>query len=270
MTLPLPPLPTRVGHAARGENHFFGHAVGRDLAGRETCTGLLALAIGGRQLSPDERSVLDDIAVVMTVADPRIWPLKLARVVSSYGSTLPAMAAANLCIERALIGHWTSGTAAALLVRLRESIHGAVDDAAAVRREVESALASGERWMGFGVPFREHDERVAALRRCLEQKGRVKLPYFRLLDTLAGAMLELKGLRPNIGGAVAAACLDLGYAPREISLLSVALGQADYLANAVEGAAQMPAVLRNLPAEVIRYVGPGPRESPRSRARDQG
>jgi hypothetical protein len=269
MTSTLAPLPTRVGFAAWGENFLFGHAVGRDLVGTETYTGLIALAVRGRRPTAEERLVLDDIAAAMIAADPRIWPLKLIRVISSYGSTLPALAASKLCVERAMIGHWTSGEAAARLQSLFHAIGGQVEDALAVRREVSRALASGARWTGFGVPFREQDERLLALRRCLEQRGRVSLPFFRLSETLAGVMLELKGLRPNIGTGVAAACLDLGYAPREIEVLALMLGQTDYLANAVEGAAQMPAMLRQLPAEVIRYAGPGPRQSPRSIARDQ-
>ncbi len=257
-------LTTAVGHAANGENHYLGYAVGRELAGRETQTGLVALAIGARRLTSAERAVLDDIAVVMTVADPRIWPLKLARVVASYGSTLPAMAAANLCIERAFIGHWTSGTAAETLVSLREAIGESIDDEVLVSREALHFLATRRRWMGFGVPFRDQDERVAALRRCLENRGRTSQPYWRLLETLSKVLYQHKKLRPNIGIAVGAACLDLGYSPREVSLLSVALGQTDYLANAVEGAAQAPEMLRELPARIVRYVGPARRRTPRA------
>jgi hypothetical protein len=268
VTPPLPPLPTRVGHAAWGENFLFGHAVGRELVGSETYTGLVALAVRGQRPTAEECAVLDDIAAAMIAADPRIWPLKLIRVISSYGSTLPALAASKLCVERAMIGHWTSGAAADRLVALLDAVAGDVDDAGAVGREVERALAAGERWTGFGVPFREQDERFLALRRALERRDRAKLPFFRLSETLASVMLELKGLRPNIGTGVAAACLDLGYAPREIEVLALALGQTDYLANAVEGAAQMPEVLRVLPREVIRYVGPGPRESARSKLRN--
>jgi hypothetical protein len=257
-------LETSVGHASFGENHFCGYAVGAELAGHETQTGLIALAIGGRRLSAVERAVLDDIAVVMTVADPRIWPLKLARVVSSYGSTLPAMAAANLCIERAFIGHWTSGSAAETLVKLREAVGDSVDDDRKVSEQALRFLESHPRWMGFGVPFREEDERVASLRQCLERRERTGLAHWRLLETLSRVLLEHRKLRPNIGIAVGAACLDLGYSPREVSLLSVALGQTDYLANAVEGASRATPILRKLPSEVVRYVGREKRKSPRS------
>lgn len=261
MTL-LPSLPTRVGQARHGDNHFFGLSVGDDLAGRETVTGLIALSIAGRRLAPEERAVLDDVAVVMTVADPRIWPLKLTRVLSAYGSALPAMAAANLCIEHAHIGHFTTGVAAQNLVELARAV-AAGDDVAGAVNEM---LGRGGRFMGFGVPFRPRDERVVSLRGCLLARGRAAKPYWKLFEALCEVMYAQKGLSPNIGLGVAAACLDLGFSPREISLLAVALGQTDYLANGVEGAAQAPDVLRELPPHTVRYVGSAPRKSPRALA----
>jgi hypothetical protein len=260
-------LSTRVGHAAWGENFYFGHAVNRELAGNETYTGLVALAVGGRRLSPEDRAVLDDIAVIMTVADGRIWPLKLTRVIAAYGSTLPAVAAANLCIERAMIGHWTSGTAALALAELERAVDGQVEDVKRVEAEVRQRLARGERWMGFGVPFRDRDERVDSLTRCLTARNRQNGKYFRLLHTLADALHRLKGLRPNVGAAVGAACLDLGFTPREVSLLSVALGQTDYLSNAWESAASSPDVLRNFPEPLVKFAGSARRKSPRAEAR---
>lgn len=259
----LEPLETRVGQARHGDNQFFGHSVGKQLAGEETVTGLIALSVSGRRLTPDERAVLDDVAVVMTVADPRIWPLKLTRVLSAYGSALPALAAANLCIERAHIGHFTTGIAAENLAELSATVEDPADREA-VGDSVLAMLARGGRFMGFGVPFRPLDERVESLRTCLARRGRTGLGHWTLFESLASVMLEKKGLRPNIGLAVAAACLDLGFGPRQISLLAVALGQTDYLANVVEGAAQAPDVLRELPAHTVRYVGPAPRKSPRA------
>ncbi len=259
----VPELSTRVGHAAWGENYYFGHAVNAELAGSESYTGLVALAVGGKRLSHEDRAVLDDIAVVMTVADARIWPLKMARVIASYGSTLPGVAAANLCIERAMIGHWTSGSAAALLVEIEGAVSGNVDDRDAVAVAARRILESERRLMGFGVPFRECDERVESLRRCLTARAKHTGRYWRLLETLSEVLAELKGLRPNVGAAVGAACLDLGFDPHEVSLLSVALGQTDYLANAREGAQSAPEMLRNLPESMVNYVGRAPRQSPR-------
>lgn len=260
-------LPTRVGRASGDHNEYFGYSVSSELAGAETVTGLIAMAVTGRRPSEEVRAVLDDIGVVVTVADPRIWPLKLTRLVSAYGRSLPAVAAAYLCVEDGAVGHWTGGTGAARLIELHASICGRVDDREAIAREVERVLGGNGRWMGFGVPFRQEDERVVALRRRLEARGRAGLPYWRLFESVSAVVLELKRLRPNISIAVGAACLDLGFTPRQASLLSVALGQTDYLANAVEGAEQAPEVLRELPAQNVRYVGPPARPSPRFAAR---
>lgn len=263
-------ITTRVGHAAWGENYYFGHAVNRELAGHESYTGLVALAVGGKRLSDDDRAVLDDIAVVMTVADGRIWPLKMTRVIASYGTTLPAIAAANLCIERAMIGHWTSGTAARALVDLEQALGGNLDDTSRVRAYVKERLAAGQRWMGFGVPFRDHDERVESLTRCLTTRKRQNRRYFALLSTLAEVLFEEKGLRPNVGAAVGAACLDLGFSPVEVSLLSVALGQTDYLSNAWESARDAQEVLRRLPESNVKFVGHTRRDSPKRLGKAKG
>jgi hypothetical protein len=83
------------------------------------------------------------------------------------------------------------------------------------------------------------------------------------MEAAGEAGRQLKGLEPNIGLGVAAACLDLGFRPREIALLGVALAQTDFLANAVEGSEQQPSVLRRLPDDCVVYAGKPPRESPR-------
>ncbi len=258
---PLPSLPTRVGHAEWGDNRYFGFSVGSELAGAETVSGLIALATAGRRLVPEERAVLDDIAVAMTVADARIWPLKMTRVVSSYGGSLAAVAVANVCLEEAYVGHWTSGEAAVLLSALREEAPELT--VAAMREPLDRRFREGARLVGFGVPFRPEDERLRMLRECLARRGRTGLLYWRTLEAASGAARLLRSLEPNIGLAVAAACLDLGFTPRQISLLCVALGQTDYFANAVEGAEQCPAALRRIPDDAIEYVGKTDRTSPR-------
>ncbi len=256
-----PPLTTRVGHADWGDNRYCGFSVGAELAGNETIAGLIALATTGRRLAPEERGVLDDIAVAMTVADARVWPLKMTRVVSSYGGSLAAVAAANVCLEEAYVGHWTSGEAAVLLSALRAEAPDLT--VAAMREPLDRRFREGVRLVGFGVPFRPEDERVRMLKECLARRGRTGLPYWRTLEAASGAARILRNLEPNIGLAVAAACLDLGFTPRQISLVCVALGQTDYVANAVEGGEQRPAVLRRLPDAAIEYVGKAERTSPR-------
>ena len=258
-------LVTRVAHAGWDEHGWCGYQLYAELAGEEGFTGMLALAVSGRRLPPEGRAVLDDIATVVTVADPRIWPLKITRVVAAYGSIYPAYAAGNLALERAMIGFSSCEQAAENLVNLREAVQDP-EDAAALEAVVRERYDSKRPPVGFGVPFRPRDERVVALRGCLERRGRTGLPHWRFFELAATVVRGAKRLEPNIGLGLAAACLDLGFRPHEIGVLAMGLVQNAFIGNALEGARQAPAILRKLPDERVRYVGERPRESPRARA----
>jgi hypothetical protein len=258
-------LRTHVGHAGWGANRYVGHQVPDLLDAHETLTGMLALGVGERRLEPDELGVLDDIAVAMTLADPRIWPLKLVRLVSAYGGCLPAVAAELLCLEEAPIGPWAAGAAASLLVALRGEAPALT--ASAMLEPVARRLRTGERLPGFTVPLRPEDERLVLVRKRMAERGRDQLPHWRVMEGAVTAARQLEGLEPNVVIAMAAACLDLGFTPRQIAVLSVAIVcHTDILPNAVEGSAQRPNVLRRLPDDRICYVGAPPRASPRAQS----
>jgi hypothetical protein len=268
-----PALGTRVGHAEWGDNRFRGHSVAHELAGRETTTGLLALAIGGRRVDPIECGVLDDIGVVVTVGDPRVWPLKLVRVTASYGGCLAAVAAINVCFEGARVGQPAAGLAAAFLLDLsrrmrafsaRRASHDdrAFDDLA-LEDECRRLLERKDRLFGFGVPFRARDERLDMLIERVAARGRSELPYWRLFTRVVEILRRIRQLEPNVGLGAAAACLDIGFTPAQIGPLIAALGSADLWSNAFEGAQQAPPCMQSLPIDSVRYVGPPPIRSPR-------
>jgi hypothetical protein len=267
-------LRTRVGHAEWGDNRFCGHSVARELAGGETIAGLLALAIGGRRVDPIERGLLDDIGVVASVGDPRIWPLKLVRVTASYGGCLAAVAAVNVCSEGAMVGQHGTGLAAALLLDLSRRMRAfevfeaspdvlALDDLA-LEDECRRLLDKKGRLFGFGVPFRERDERLDMLFERVAARGRSELPYWRLCTRVAKTVRRIRPLEPNIGLGAAAICLDIGFTPAQIGPLVTALCSADFWANAFEGAHQAPPCLQSLPIGSVRYMGPPPISSPRA------
>jgi hypothetical protein len=95
-------------------------------------------------------------------------------------------------------------------------------------------LEPGKRLLGIGVPFRPVDERVVMLTERVQARGRADLPFWKLFLAFQVALERVKKLRPNIGLAAAALCLDLGFAPRECAILVASLGSTDFLANAVE------------------------------------
>ena len=61
--------------------------------------------------------------------------------------------------------------------------------------------------------------------------------------------------------------LDLGFDVRQVSVMGHMLILPTIVANAVEGAAQAPAILRCLPDDAIDYNGPPPRLSERAQRR---
>ena len=257
-----PELVTRVARAEHGDNRYFGWWVNAELLAQGASMAEVAvLAATGRRLPAEDLAVVDDLAVAVTVADPRIWPLKLTRIAGAYGSRYAAYAAGALGMDEALMSvEVTSYTAARLVALAPEA--AALDDAAL-------AATLAERWPerrppGFGVPGRSLDERVTGLVAQMERRGRDGAPYFRLFERVARLMRESRGLEVNLTLVFAAIALDLGLAPAEVGPLAWATSLNSFLANAVEGAAQAAEALRRLPDEAVRYEGPAPRRSPRA------
>jgi hypothetical protein len=256
-------LLTRVARAEWGENRFRGYAVHGELRG-ETLWSLLSLSVGGRRLTQDEAGVLDDVARAFLAADPRIWPLKAIRLLSSYGAQDVALGGAYVFLEGARVGLAGVGRSAHLLWWLHEQ--GAGDGSPVTRDLLAGRLQRGERLDGFGVSARPIDERLQALARDLEARRRTTGVFWMLLRQAEHAMRELRGLPANISLGVAAACLDLGFSPEQVQGIACAITLPPLLANAFEGARQAPELLRVLPSEHMRYVGPAPRRSPRAQA----
>ncbi len=261
MTAPL--VTTSSGHWGWEEHQYFGHRVFAELAEQESFTGLMALSILGRRLDAASVALLDRTAACLTLADPRIWPLKMTRLVAAYGHSLAATAAGLLIEEDARIGPWTVAKSAGLLLGLR-AVLGADPTSEAVQREVRAYLAEHRFVWGFGTPFRPKDERLVAYRRCLAPSGALERPYFRLADAITEVVVEARGTQPNMGLAVAAVLLDLGLAVREVGPLATALMQHMFFAHAVDAAKETPSLTRCLADEHVRYTGRAPRQSPRA------
>lgn len=254
-------ISTKSGHWGWDEHRYFGLRVFEQLAGSESFTNLNALSVLGRRLSDADCGVLEDIAACMTLADPRIWPLKLTRVVASFGGTTAGAAAGLLIEEEARIGPWSSAKAAELLAQLHPSFMASPAEG---EDAVRAHLAQHPFVWGFGTPFRKRDERLVAFWACLERRQRRHLPYMRTLDAIARIVTPARHAQPNMGMASAAALLDLGLEVGEVGPLTTVLMQHMFFAHAVEGARQAPAVLQRLPTESIHYKGPAPRKSPRA------
>lgn len=252
-------ITTRVAAARWGDNLYRGFSVRDDLAGRVDTWTAISLAVGHRRMSAEEAGVLDDVAVCALAADPRIWPLKIVRLLSAYGHVTTGTIAGIYCTEAARIG-WRAYFIAGEFL---EAIAGH-PDAEARRADLFGRLERKENLPGYGVAHRHRDERASALGTCLAAKGRTTGAYWKLASEVE-SLLAPKGIHINMGAAGAAAMMDLGFSPSQMLALGPYLVYANYLANAVEGAEQAPQLLRRLPESAIEDRTPSPRLSPRAR-----
>ena len=263
MSLPPLELPTRCAHWGWDDHRYFGYAAFADLLGRESLMGLFALSITGRRCSPEHAAVLDEMAAAALLGDPRIWPLKLTRVVAAYGGALPAVAAGLAIFESARLGPNANARAAHLLVELHAEIDGRGEDTVRVQAIVEKRLSTQPVFWGFGVPFRTRDERLVAFRAGLQRRGRDTLSYFRAMDAISVAVRSLTQQEPNMAIGAVAACLDMNFSADEAGLLSAVAVEPMLYANAAESARQAPRVLQCLPTKYVEFHGKPPRLSPR-------
>ncbi len=255
-----PRIPTRVGRAEQHDNRFRGHTVSQ-MAGGHTTWSALSLAVGHRALDAREAALLDDIVVCSLAADPRIWPLKVVRLVAAYGRPVPAILAGVSSTAGGFMGWGTYAPAAQFLERVAQAPSQSAREALVAAQREERRMIPG-----FGVAFRARDERAAALRGCLEAREYTGA-YWSTALLLEDILVPL-GAPMNIAAASAAVLLDLGFAVEQIAALGPLLLLPNYLANAVEGAEQRPSILRTLPAAYIEDKTPPPRLSPRAAAKD--
>lgn len=257
---------TRTAHWGWDEHRYFGHRVFDELTGHESLAGLVGLSIFGRRLTADEAGMLDDAAAVNTLADPRIWPLKLTRTIAAYGRVMPALSAGVLMLDGGRVGPYTGCEAAKVLHAFHSELAGSLEPER-VQAVVERYLRQNRFIWGFGTPYREHDERLVAFRRCVERRGRDVLPYWKTMDAVARVVRSLRKEEPNIGIAVAAVALDMGLEPSANGTLSLAIMHHMFIAHAIEGSSAGHTALRELPAEYVHYRGRAPRVSPRAQRR---
>jgi len=254
------PIRTGVGRAVDGDYDQFGLSVYRDLAESTSYLGLIAFSLTGRRLSRAEETVLDDLAVSSHVTEPRVWPIKLSWIVGALGRPMPGYIAGIVALDSDILGGRVGTDAARLLVELRGFLAASGDTDDAIREFV----GRQPKLFGFGVPVRAVDERLVAFKAALANRGYPCGEHWRLAERFWRIVKEERRVEVNIIGATAAICLDLGFTPAQVAPMAVMLLTPTFLGNATEAAAQSPAVLRRLPPESIRYVGPPPRESPRA------
>jgi hypothetical protein len=249
-----------VARAVPGGNEFFGFRVETDFTDVDAFWRAVLLSIGAGPESFAHLRIVRRLAGCYLVADPRIWPLKITRVVSSYGNVIASLCAGNVFLENARVGPLAAQGAAAFLEEIVEFFDDGSDDPLA--KELGRRRAKGDRFPGYGVAFRPHDERVVVTDGVVREEGCDSGRHWRCSKAIESILAKERSLPRNVVCATSAVLLDCGFSPHQIGLLIWYSVVPTFVANAVEGAAQRPEVLRSLPLSAVEYVGPGSRVSP--------
>lgn len=270
-------IATHVAHAGYDEHIFMGQQVFAELLEKADLNRLINLAVVGPDLDATQLDMLSRVSVILTVADPRIWPLKVTRLAASYGNGLAGMGGAMLVMDNLFASTWhICRQVAEQLVALKTELEkdqrsiNKIDDSelfARINSSVSQSINKGNLILGFGVPARAQDERTAVLKQQVEQQAMHKNQHWRLFLALEQSVRQTLNLPANIATAWSALALDLGFLPNQIGPLSIGLGVHVFLANAVEAQNQQEPRMQHLGLENIDYQGPLPRQSPRSQQR---
>ena len=254
----------RVGHIGDDDNRFCGAAVFADLAERFVSPlDLLGLGFGMPPLDDDAREIIRCVSLCLTSPDARVWPLKMTRLLSSYGNSMAGYFGAQLASFSDRMGPGTASYAAASLRWLQARLP---TDATAeqVTAAVAEHVATRGRIAGFGVPFRREDERLLSLHRLLAGHPALQRPFWRLHLRVVDALRASAKLEPNIVFPMTALLTDLGLSAERTGLFFSLLMNHTFAAHAMEAAEQDAAHLQTLPPASLDDRSRALRRSPRA------
>jgi hypothetical protein len=252
------PIRTNAGWAGYGDNYFRGYSLRDELFPNEPSWSAMSLAVGHRRLSESECRYLDALALAIYAPDPRIWPVKMVWLCSSYGSAHAGLAAAHLFVEGTSMGPGTAAKSA----RVWRELATLDGHELALEAWFRERRAAGELIAGFGVPGRSEDERVVLIQRAAELHGMSQGVHLRTLAAVQQALGGQGRLRPNAIGAVAAAIADLGFTDAQVEMCVFHALTVPLWGHAVAAAGDE--TLRQLPRACTEYAGRAPRASTRS------
>lgn len=247
------PIDTRVGLIVDGDNRFLGRSVFSEWEPEvQSPSDTLLLSLGVRELTDLNREAARLASVCLLSPDARVWPLKLARLLSSRGDAVAGYFGAQLVTAGRVMGPGAGTPAACCLHWVAEragvdpsadEIRAAVD---AFKREAGTHILGG-----FGVPFRPADERRVALLRFVGEGPLSRRRYWQLHLRLVTALAPKP---PNIVISLAALLLDSGVPAGRCGIAVSVLMSHVFLAHALE-AAQTDGALASLPRELVGYRG---------------
>jgi hypothetical protein len=249
---------SKIGQIGFDDHRFRGKSVLNHLIDHEDAISLIWLGLTGNSLLAEERQVLAWMAGAATAADARVWPLKITRLLSSYGNAYAGFYGGQLATPSDRIGAGSLHKSTQSLKELMNAIemHGGQITAETLKPILAKYLEKNPRINGFGVPFRKTDERLDAFLKRIQGHPFADRPYWKLACLLMKQMREFKGVEPNMSLAVAAVLLDLGIPAHQASFVcSLLIMSPAFSSHALEGSLHEFHHWREISAQQIRYVG---------------
>ena len=191
-----------------GDHELREHLVFGELLGHMNAMQVLVYSVAGIELSVEDAAMLDDIFVILQVADPRIWPLAVTRNLFAAGRPLHARLLGGLT---SMMSPYFAIQPLSRALELLAEIEAAIADGVSFNEWVDEALRSKRRLPGFGRPILHGDERVPRIFAAIERAGRCGGPNVRRALGLGDELRRRKGLEINAIMPLAALLRDLGF-----------------------------------------------------------
>ncbi len=261
---------TKVSSVAPNEIRVRGYLLS-DLIGNFTFAEIMYLTIQGEL--PDERTAAMFEAILSSgishyfidEAEP------VAKFVASGNPNAVAAVAAGVLT----VGQYQAGApryCAEMLMKAYGMVKKSFDSAdygltmeEAAKRVVREARGRGERLPGFGHPIHTEDPRTVKLRK-LARKLKMEGPHVRMYDLIQKELEKDLGraMVQNTDGLAGALMADMGFDPLAMELVYAVTMIPGMIAMAVEEIRE-GTPFRVIPDPCGEYIGPVPRDIPKSR-----
>jgi len=249
----MDPIYTHVGTILAGDNRFLGHSVYEEwisiVKGPEDP---LLRVLGVKELNSLNREVFRLLSLCVISSDARVWPLKLTRLLSSWGNPLVGYLGSQLVATSNVMGPGATTNAAKCLQFVNKTI-GSCFSTEAIKSAIEEWICkTGMPLAGFGVPFRGIDERRAALLHFVGNGPISKRAYWQLHEKI---VLAQSPVPPNCILSFAAMLLDAGVPAERCGFAVTVFMSHVFLAHAIEAATIDGVRLNAWSKEQVKYDG---------------
>lgn len=240
-----------------------GRSLFDELMGSASWFQVWLLSITGRMYERAVADLCEACWLCLSYPDPRIWCNQVSALAGTTRcSPVAALSAATLTADSLLYGGWAISLSARFFADTLAQRRASGAPLEQLLRGVRVNAWGRPVIPGFHRPVAVGDERVAVLRRLVDQLGLVPGEHVELALEIHAYLHERHGEEINSGGYMAAMLLDLGLSPDEqyrVLSVGIAAGAMACYVDTMEREAESFLPMR---CDDVDYQGPAPRPFP--------